>query len=129
MVLAQNYIINPSFEDSTLNVYSKSFWSGTGTFTIDSSVTKSGNQSLKVTSGSGGTATVWQGFTVQPNNSYRYTGWIKTQNHNASGGSTGMEIKTSTGSIQVQNLSLLLRQMQLHGHNLLLNFLLVLQIL
>ncbi|MFB3894949.1 MAG: hypothetical protein ACE14V_01460 [bacterium] len=96
-----NYLVNPSFEDTTLNAYTQAWWTGTGSFSIDSSQSKTGSQSLKIQSSSGGTATVWQLFSVHPNTAYQYTGWALTQGYSPASGKTGLEIKTGPSDTSV----------------------------
>jgi hypothetical protein len=105
LVYSQNYIVDPGFEDTTLNAYNQAWWSGTGSFILDSTIAHTGSQSLKIQSNSGGTATVWQVFPVGANTTYQYTGWAMTQGYNPAGGKTGLEVKTgSTDTTWLQDI-------------------------
>ncbi|MGE5599344.1 MAG: carbohydrate binding domain-containing protein, partial [Bacteroidota bacterium] len=70
---------NPGFEDGGTEVSSWYDW-GTGTFTWDGAVKRTGARSLAIAGSSGNAGYFMESFQIDPDREYLFSGWAKTSN-------------------------------------------------
>jgi len=84
----ENVLANGGFEttetpdtaDAPANWETLPEWSGTAEFEYSSTVSRTGDNSIKISSSGGADASWSQTVSVEPNARYRLSGWIKTEN-------------------------------------------------
>ena len=79
----ENLLPNPSFEsirESGPEQWQVRTYSGDATHQLDGSVAHSGSNALKISSESGSDTSFYTEMSVEPNTTYRLSGWVKTKN-------------------------------------------------
>ena len=86
--VGENLLPNASFEETQGELpsfWKPSTWSGDPVFEVENAFGRSGNKCLKVHSESGADASWSFAVKVQPNQTYRLTAWVKTENVDGNG--------------------------------------------